>query len=251
MNPDFSTLLYKELLRFWKVSVQTIAAPVLTALLYLLIFAHALRATSRCIPAWRTRRSSSRARDDGGAAERVREQLVEPDPVEDHRQHRLRAADPASHCEIFLAYMLAAMVRGLVVGAGVLAVTVWFVDLPVAHPLWVCLRAARAAAFSARWAIIAGIWADKFDQLAAFQNFIIMPLTFLVGRVLLDAFAAAVLAGGLAPESVLLHGRRLSLRILRRRRRLALVSLAIVASCLLLLSALCLELLRTGYKLRH
>ena len=40
----FRTLLYKEVLRFWKVSFQTVAAPVLTSLLYLLIFSHVLDA---------------------------------------------------------------------------------------------------------------------------------------------------------------------------------------------------------------
>ena len=43
----FATLFQKELLRFWKVFVQTVAAPVLTALLYLLVFAHALEGRVR------------------------------------------------------------------------------------------------------------------------------------------------------------------------------------------------------------
>ena len=73
------------------------------------------------------------------------------------------------------------MVRGLVVGAGVLAVTVWFVDLRVAAPLWVLAFALLGAAILGALGLIAGIWADKFDQIAAFQNFLILPLTFLSG----------------------------------------------------------------------
>ena len=55
----------------------------------------AARAASRFFPAWTTRRSWCRAGDDVGAAERVRQQLVEPDAVEDDRQHRVRAAAAA------------------------------------------------------------------------------------------------------------------------------------------------------------
>ena len=91
---------------------------------------------------------------------------------------------PLSPLDFFAAYVLGAMVRGLVVGLGVFAVTLFFAPslLAMPHPFWALAfalarqrdpRHARAAS--------AGIWADKFDQLAAFQNFIIMPLTFLSG----------------------------------------------------------------------
>ena len=73
------------------------------------------------------------------------------------------------------------MIRGLVVGGGVLAVTVWFVDLQLAAPLWVLAFALLGSAILGTLGLIAGIWADKFDQLAAFQNFIIVPLTVLSG----------------------------------------------------------------------
>ena len=70
--------------------------------------------------------------------------------------------------------------------------------------------------------IVAAIWAEKFDQLAAFQNFVILPLTFLVGRVLYDPFVAALLAGVVAPEPVFLHDRRVQIRLLQRFRYFAL-----------------------------
>jgi hypothetical protein len=82
----FATLLYKEVLRFWKVSFQTVAAPVLSTLLYLLVFAHALSGHVQAFPGRDLRRvPGSRARDDGDAAERLREQLLVAHPVEDHR----------------------------------------------------------------------------------------------------------------------------------------------------------------------
>src|SRR5690606_31151339 len=88
---------------------------------------------------------------------------------------------PMSNLEILLAYVLAAMVRGLAVGAGVLAVTAWFIEPRLAEPAWAIVFAVLGSAILATMGLLAGIWADKFDQMAAFQNFFIMPLTFLAG----------------------------------------------------------------------
>src|SRR5207253_8105016 len=90
---------------------------------------------------------------------------------------------PLSPLEIFAAYVLGAMVRGIAVGLGVFAVTIWFAPalLNMPHPLWALAFALLGSAILGMLGLIAGIWADKFDQLAAFQNFIIVPLTFLSG----------------------------------------------------------------------
>jgi ABC-2 type transport system permease protein len=180
----FTTLLYKEVLRFWKVSVQTVGAPgALGAPLSPCLRARACRARAgfprrelRGVP-------GSRPRDDVDAAERIREQLLFAHPVEGHGQYHLHPAAARSRpFELFLAYLLAAIVRALVVGAGVFIATVWIVPLPIAHPLWVPrLRRSWAPGCSPRWVSSPGVWAEKFDQIAAFQNFIVMPLTFLAG----------------------------------------------------------------------
>ncbi|MEK9719650.1 MAG: ABC transporter permease, partial [Quisquiliibacterium sp.] len=88
---------------------------------------------------------------------------------------------PLSHWELFTGYVLASMVRGLVVGAGVFLVTGWFAHLSFAHPLWILVFAVLGSAILGTMGLVAGIWADKFDQIAAFQNFIVMPATFLSG----------------------------------------------------------------------
>jgi len=88
---------------------------------------------------------------------------------------------PISHNEFFAAYVLASVVRGLVVGAGVLAVTTWFGSLSYAAPLWILVFAIMGGAIMGTLGLIAGIWAEKYDQLVAFQNFLILPLTFLSG----------------------------------------------------------------------
>jgi ABC-2 type transport system permease protein len=72
-------------------------------------------------------------------------------------------------------------VRGLAVGFGVLVVTIWFAPLKLAEPWWILIFAALGAGLMGSLGVVAGLWAEKFDQMAAFQNFIIMPMTFLSG----------------------------------------------------------------------
>ena len=88
---------------------------------------------------------------------------------------------PLSHWEFFCGYILAAVVRGLVVGSGVLLVTLPFTHLSLQHAGWVIAFALVACGLLGTLGLIAGMLADKIDQVAAFQNFLIMPLTFLSG----------------------------------------------------------------------
>ena len=178
----FGTLLKKEVLRFWKVSFQTVAAPVLSALLYLLVFAHALAGHVQAFPgvtyvqflipglAMMSMLQNAFANSSSSLIQsKVTGNIV------------FILLPPLAPAEIFLAYLLAAIVRAVVVGAGVFLATVWIVPLPLAHPLWVIAFGLVGAGMLAALGIIAGIWSEKFDQLAAFQNFIVMPLTFLAG----------------------------------------------------------------------
>jgi ABC-2 type transport system permease protein len=179
------TLLYKELLRFWKVSFQTIAAPILSALLYLLIFSHVLEGrvsvfdgrvtyTSFLVPGLVMMAVLQNAFANSSSSliqSKVSGNLI------------FVLLTPLSAGNLLAAYVLGAMVRGLVVGLGVFVVTLWFDPslLAMPHPLWALAFALAGSAILGTMGLIAGIWADKFDQLAAFQNFVIMPLTFLSG----------------------------------------------------------------------
>ena len=176
------TLFYKEVLRFWKVSVQTVAAPVLTAVLYLLIFGHVLEDkvevfpgvgyTSFLIPGlvmMSVLQNSFANSSSSLIQSKITGNLV------------FLLVTPLSHWAWFTAYVGASMVRGLVVGTGVFAVTVWFSPLHLADPVWILVFAALGAGMMGSLGLIAGLWAEKFDQLAAFQNFFIMPMTFLSG----------------------------------------------------------------------
>ena len=176
------TLLYKEVLRFWKVSFQTVAAPVLTAVLYLLIFGHVLedhvqvypgvRYTSFLIPGLVMMSVLQNAFANSSSSliqSKITGNLV------------FLLVTPLSHWAWFAAYVGASMIRGLAVGLGVMAVTVWFAPPAFAAPWWIFVFAALGAGLMGCLGLIAGLWAEKFDQLAAFQNFIIMPMTFLSG----------------------------------------------------------------------
>jgi ABC-2 type transport system permease protein len=175
-------LFYKEILRFWKVSFQTIAAPVLSAVLYLLIFGHVLedrvqvygqlKYTSFLLPGLIMMSLLQNAFANSSSSmvqSKIMGNLV------------FILLSPLGHWSWFSAYVLSAMVRGLAVGSGVLLVTLYFVPLSFVHPLWILVFALLGAAMLATLGLIAGLWAEKFDQMAAFQNFVIMPMTFLSG----------------------------------------------------------------------
>lgn len=175
------TLFKKELLRFWRVSFQTVAAPVMTALLYLLIFSHVLEGrvqvhginyTAFLIPGLIMMSVLQNAFANSSSSliqSKVMGNLV------------FILLTPLSYLEFFLAFLSAAVIRGMVVGLCIYLVAIIFIDLPIAH-LWIVLGfALLGSALLGTFGIIAGIWADKFDQMAAFQNFIIMPLSFLSG----------------------------------------------------------------------
>ena len=183
LGSGWLTLLYKELLRFWKVSFQTILAPVLTALLYLLIFSHVLESrvsvfdgrvayTAFLVPGLVMMSVLQNAFANSSSSliqSKITGNLI------------FVLLPPLSPLDMFAAYVLGAMIRGIVVGLGVFLVTAAFAPLSLSHPLWALAFALMGSAILGTLGLIAGITADKFDQLAAFQNFLIMPLTFLSG----------------------------------------------------------------------
>jgi ABC-2 type transport system permease protein len=246
------TLLYKEVLRFWKVSFQTVAAPVLTAVLYLLIFGHVLEDhvkvydrigyTSFLIPGLVMMSVLQNAFANSSSSliqSKITGNLV------------FLLVTPLSHWSWFAAYVGASIVRGLVVGLGVLLVTLWFAPLDVAQPLWIVVFAVAGAAVMGALGLIAGLWAEKFDQIAAFQNFIVMPMTFLSGVFYsvksLPPFWQGV--SHLNPFFYIIDGFRRGFFGVSDVSPW--VGLAVVGASLAVVCALSLHLLRIGYKIRH
>ncbi|MFL9964044.1 ABC transporter permease [Paraburkholderia sediminicola] len=248
----FTTLFYKELLRFWKVAFQTVLAPVITALLYLTIFGHALRGhvqvypgveyTSFLIPGLVMMSVLQNAFANSSSSliqSKITGNLV------------FVLLPPLSHYEMFGAYVLAAVARGLAVGFGVFIVTIWFVPVSFTAPLYIILFAIFGAAILGTLGLIAGIWAEKFDQLAAFQNFLIMPLTFLSGVF----YSTHTLPAGwrevsrLNPFFYMIDGFRYGFFGMSDINPL--VSLAIVVGFFVVLAVVAMRMLASGYKLRH
>ncbi len=255
LGAGWPTLLYKELLRFWKVSFQTILAPVLTALLYLLIFSHVLEANVSVF----------------GGKVRYTEFLIPGLVMMSVLQNAFANSSssliqskitgnlifillpPLSPLEMFVAYVVGAMVRGFVVGLGVFAITLFFAPSLIAmpHPLWALAFAFLGSAILGTLGLIAGITAEKFDQLSAFQNFIIVPLTFLSGVFYsihsLPAFWQT--ASHFNPFFYMIDGFRYG--FFGKSDVSVWVSFGVTSFAFLSLSLATLALLKSGYKLRQ
>ena len=247
-----STLFRKEVLRFWKVAFQTVAAPVLTAVLYLLIFGHVLSGrveplpgvgyTSFLIPGLVMMSVLQNAFANSSSSlvqSKITGNIV------------FLLVTPLSHWAWFAAYVGAAAVRGLVVGVGVLLVTLWFAPLALVEPWWIVVFALLGAAMLATLGLIAGLWADKFDQMATFQNFIVMPMTFLSG-VFYSVQSLPPLwqtISHLNPFFYMVDGFRRGFFGVGDVSPWT--SLAVVGIAFVFVAALALRLLASGYKLRH
>src|SRR6267378_5437509 len=141
----FPTLLHKEVLRFWKVSTQTIGAPVLTAALFLFIFSHVMEARVRMYDAL-----PYAAFLVPGLVMMSALQNAFANSSSSLIQSKITGniifvlLPPFAYWEFFAAYVLAAVVRGMAVGGAVLLVTLPFVDMAFRHPLWIVTRRTAA-----------------------------------------------------------------------------------------------------------
>ncbi|HNW02961.1 MAG TPA: ABC transporter permease [Burkholderiaceae bacterium] len=247
----WQTLLYKEVLRFWKVAFQTVAGPVLTAMLYLLIFGHALEAhvkvydtvsyTAFLVPGLAMMSLLQNAFANSSSSlimSKVMGNLV------------FLLLTPLSYMNWFVAYVGASVIRGLVVGLGVFAVSALFTSISFVAPLWILVFAVMGAALMGTLGLIAGLWAEKFDQLAAFQNFVVMPMTFLSGVFYsihsLPAFWQGV--SHLNPFFYMIDGFRYG--FFGASDVSPWLSLSVVGFVLAVVSAIAIYLLHTGYKIR-
>jgi ABC-2 type transport system permease protein len=251
MSTSFVTLFYKEVLRVKKVAFQTLLAPILTSLLYLLIFSHVLerhvevypgvRYTAFLIPGLVMMAVLQNAFANSSSS------LIQS-KVTGNIVFVLLA--PVSYLEFFAAYVMASVVRGLVVGTGVYLSALYFAVPPLGHPLWILLFALLGSAFLGALGVVAGIWADKFDQLAGFQNFIIMPLTFLSG-VFYSIHSLPDFWQGLSrfnPFFYMIDGFRYG--FFGASDISPWFSLGVVAICFAAMTGFTLAMLKSGYKLR-
>lgn len=248
----WQTLFYKEILRFWKVGFQTVAAPVLTALMYMLIFGHVLQGRVEVynsvsyiaflIPglAMMSMLQNSFSNSSSSLIQsKVMGSLI------------FLMLTPLSHWAWFWAYVASSMVRGLAVGVGVIVATSFFAGLHVDNFLWIMIFAALGCGLMGAMGIVAGLWAEKFDQLAAFQNFVIMPMTFLSG-VFYSIHSLPTMwqtVSHFNPFFYMIDGFRFG--FFGQSDVSPWVSLGVVGVAFVLVAAIAEHMLRTGYKLRH
>lgn len=247
----WQTLLYKEVLRFWKVSFQTVAAPVLTAMLYLLIFGHVLEShvkvydsisyTAFLVPGlvmMSVLQNSFANSSSSLIQSKIMGNLV------------FVLLTPLSHWSWFVAYVGSSIARGLAVGTGVFLVTAAFAPPSFVAPLWILVFAVLGAGMLGALGLIAGLWAEKFDQMAAFQNFVIMPMTFLSGVFYsihsLPEFWQRV--SHLNPFFYMIDGFRYGFFGVSDVSPW--LSLGIVGSAFVVVAGIAVHLLRIGYKIR-
>jgi ABC-2 type transport system permease protein len=245
------TLFKKEILRFWRVSFQTVAAPVMTALLYLLIFSHVLGGrvevypgvpyTVFLIPGLIMMSVLQNAFANSSSSliqSKVMGNII------------FVLLTPLSYLEFFLAFLAASIIRGLVVGFSIYLVAICFIDLPLTHPLFILAFAIAGSGMLGAFGIMAGLWAEKFDQMAAFQNFVIMPLSFLSGVFYsihsLPPFWQKV--SHLNPFFYMIDGFRYG--FFGQGDISAWFSLSVVVGSFIALSFITIGMLKAGYKLR-
>lgn len=247
----WQALLYKEVLRFWKVGFQTVMAPVLMALLYMLVFGSALQGRvsiyesisyiSFLVPGLAMMSLLQNAFANASSS------LVQS-KVSGNLVFIMLA--PLSARDWFIGYVGGAAIRGVLVAFCIIVVCSFFAPPSFRLPGWIILFAVLGAVSLGALGLVAGLWADKFDQMAAFQNFIIMPGTFLSGVFYsvpsLPPFWQAISHAN--PFFYLIDGFRYGFFGVSDVSPW--LSLAVVSASTLIVMALAMHLLRIGYKIR-
>ncbi len=248
----FNTLFYKELLRFYKVAFQTIFAPVVTALLYLLVFASTFKGRADILPGipyvaflipglmMMSMIQNAFANTSSSLIQsKITGNLI------------FILLSPLSAAEFFLAFVGASIVRAFCVAVGVYGAAVLFVPLPIEHPVFLVLFGLLGSAALGALGVIAGIWAERFDQLAGFQNFVVIPLSFLSGVFysLRDLPPFWQTVSRLNPLLYMIDGFRYG--FFGTSDVSPILSLALVAAFCVAVSVLAMALVGRGYRLRN
>lgn len=245
------TLLKKELLRFWRVVFQTVAAPVITGILYLLIFSHVLDNRTEVyegvpysaflIPGLIMMSLLQNAFANSSSSlvqSKVMGNIV------------FILLTPLTYIQFFIAFLIASIVRGLFVGLAIYLLAIIYIDLPLMHPWFIVSFSILGGALLGTFGILAGIWADRFDQMAAFQNFVIMPLSFLSG-VFYSIHSLPPVWQSISkfnPFFYMIDGFRYG--FFGQSDISPYISMTIVLTFFIMLASLSIRLLKTGYKLR-
>jgi ABC-2 type transport system permease protein len=252
LSIPFQTLFYREVHRFFIVINQTLLAPVIAAVLYLFIFGYSLGDRFGSFHGFSYLHFLVPGLVMMGL---VNNSFQNPSSSLMISKFEGNIVDilmaPIGHVEIILGYVLGGMFRGLLVGVCILTVSCFFAAPPFSHPLYLIAVALLSSALFSLLGVAAGIWAEKFDDLAMFPTFIITPLTYLGGvfysiSILPPLWRKVSL---LNPLLYMINALRFGfLGVCDVNPTWSLAALALLDAALF---ALCLRMLRTGYKLRR
>ena len=244
------TLYLREVLRFFKVGMQTLAAPVVTALLYMLVFVVAVGGG----------RQVHGVSYGAFVAPGLIMMQILGNAFANSSSSLLQAkfnglmgdfmTPPLTPGEHVVGFGAGAATRGIFVGAISMAAVLPFARLSVAQPWAVLYFGLGAAMIMAFLGIMAGLWSEKFDHIAAVTNFVIMPMTFLSGTFYLveklpEPFRTF---SHFNPIFYLIDGFRYGF-IGRAEGNLG-VGVALTGVLVLALGWICLWMFRTGYKIK-
>jgi ABC-2 type transport system permease protein len=246
------TLFNKEIWRFLKVTTQTILTPVVTILLYLLVFSSVLSEhvevysgisyVTFLVPGLMIMSIIQNAFANSSSS------LFQ---AKSNGSVVFMLLAPLASWEIYCAFILASVVRGLLVGIGVWIAVIGFVKLPIYNFGVLFVFAVFGSAILGTLGFIAALGAEKWDHIAAFQNFVILPLTFLSGvfyRIdTLPPFWQQV--SYYNPFFYMVDGFRYGFLGIADFHLG--ISLVVVSLFLFLVSIWCLWLLQMGYKIRY
>ena len=245
------TLLKKELLRFWRVAFQTVAAPVISGILYLLIFSHVLDGRMEVyegvpymaflIPGLIMMSLLQNAFSNSSSSliqAKVMGNIV------------FLLLTPLSYLQLYFSLLVASIARGMFVGICIFFISIFYINIPIENPLIVFLFAVLGGGLMGSFGIIAGVWAERFDQMAAFGNFVIMPLSMLSG-VFYSIHSLPPLwqkVSHLNPFFYMIDGFRYG--FFGQSDTSPYLSLLIVTLFFIILAFITIRMLKSGYKLR-
>jgi ABC-2 type transport system permease protein len=182
VNWDGLRALYtREVRRFWKVGLQTLAAPIVTALLYMMVF----------VVAWGPRRTVEGIPFGAFIAPGLVMMQILANAFSNSSSSLLQAklngligdilTPPLSPGELVAGFTLGALTRGVMVGAVAALAIFPFAHMTFAQPWAILYFGTGAALIMGLLGTMAAIWSTTFDHIAAVTNFIVMPMTFLSG----------------------------------------------------------------------
>ena len=246
------SLYRKEVMRFVKIATQTIMAPLVTTLLFLAVFALALGGTERMaggVPYVQFLGPGliMMAIVQNGFANTSSSLVIAK--VQGNVVDLLMP--PLSPAVLTTGFALAGMTRGLVVGLAVGLAMTFFVPIRIVDPLPILFHAVAGALMLALIGILAGLWSEKFDHIAAVTNFVVTPLAFLSGTFYSVERLPAEWSfiAHLNPFFYMIDGFRAGfIGHADGNRYIGYGVLAVADICLW---ALCHHLFRTGYKLKN